>query len=274
MSNASRNVAIVTGASGAIGAATVAQLLKHGYAVYGTSQNSKPGQSSVDGFVLRTLDVRDERAIGALVDDVMREAGRIDLLVNNAGATLVGALEETTLAETRDLFDVNFFGAVSATTSVLPHMRAARRGRIVFVSSVLGFLPAPFMGIYAASKHALEGYAESLDHEVRAFGIRSILVEPSFTATAFMRNRREASRRLPAYATARARVFDKLAEETDHGARPEAAADALLAAVSATTPKLRYPVGNANSLRRLRCFRPGVDVRCQLPAPIRAGRVK
>lgn len=105
--------------------------------------------------------------------------------------------EETSLTEARDLFDTNFFGALSATTAALPHMRRQQHGRIIFISSVLGFLPAPFMGIYGATKHAIKGYAETLDHEVREFGIRSILVEPSFTATNLVDKQRETAQRLP-----------------------------------------------------------------------------
>src|SRR5437879_4295945 len=180
MLNPSPKVALVTGAGRGIGAAIATRLHDDGYAVYATSRAEAPA-APASGIAMRRLDVRDEKAVAALVDDIVREAGRIDVLVNNAGAMLAGAIEETSLAEVQDLFDTNFFGAVSATKAVLPHMRRARRGRIIFISSVLGFLPAPFMGIYGATKHAIEGYAETLDHEVREFGIRSILVEPSFT---------------------------------------------------------------------------------------------
>ena len=256
MPSASRNVAIVTGASRGIGAATANHLVNHGYTVYGTSRKLGEPPSGPAGIIMRAVDVRDHEAIDRLVDEVMRDTGRIDLLVNNAGAMLVGALEETTFAEAKELFEINFFGAVRATTAVVAHMRDARRGRIVFVSSILGLLPAPFMGIYAASKHALEAYAETLDHEVRAFGVRSILVEPPFTATQLVENRTEASQRLPAYASVRARVLRKFAEDTAHGVRPEAVAEAVLEAASAAAPSLRYPVGGAKSLGRLRRFVP------------------
>ena len=205
---------------------------------------------------MRSLDVRDDKATATLVDHILREAGRIDVLVNNAGAMLAGAIEETSLAEAWDLFNTNFFGAVSATMSVLPHMRRARRGRIIFISSVLGFLPAPFMGIYGATKHAIEGYAETLDHEVRDVGIRSILVEPSFTATNLVDKQREVVQRLPEYTEVRSRVLRKFADDTRQGSTPESVADVVAAAVVATAPKLRYPVGPANSLSRLRRFIP------------------
>jgi short-subunit dehydrogenase len=101
---------------------------------------------------------------------------------------------------------VNFFGAARVTRAVLPTMRAQRSGRVVFVSSVVGFVPAPFMGFYAASKHALEGYSESLDHEVRALGIRAILVEPGYMKTKFDKNATVAARTIGDYSEARERV--------------------------------------------------------------------
>ena len=152
------------------------------------------------------LDVRDDESVKRGVEEILAKSGRIDVLVNNAGSSIVGAIEETDTAQARDLFDVNFFGAVGVTRAVLPTMRAQRSGRIVFVSSVLGFLPAPYMGFYAASKHAIEGYAESLDHEVRGLGIRAILVEPTFMKTRLDRNAAVAAQTIGDYAATRARV--------------------------------------------------------------------
>jgi NAD(P)-dependent dehydrogenase (short-subunit alcohol dehydrogenase family) len=249
-------VALVTGADRGIGAAVASRLQSDGYTVYGTSRNVDAPRSWTTGIVMRRLDVHDEAAVSELIDKVVSEAGRIDVLVNNAGSMLAGAIEETSMVEARDLFDINFFGAMRATTAVLPHMRAARSGRIIFISSVLGFLPAPFMGIYGATKHAIEGYAETLDHEVREFGIRSILIEPTFTATKLVEAQCQTARKVSEYASVRSRVLRKFADDTRHGGSPEDVADVVLAAVSATAPKLRYPVGQAKSLSRLRRFVP------------------
>jgi len=98
---------------------------------------------------------------------VLDKAGRIDALVNNAGYTLIGSLEETSIEEAKELFDTNFFGVLRMSQAVLPVMREQGYGRIANIDSVVGFVPAPYQGIYAASKHALEGYSESLDDEVR-----------------------------------------------------------------------------------------------------------
>jgi NAD(P)-dependent dehydrogenase (short-subunit alcohol dehydrogenase family) len=255
MLSPSPKVALITGGGRGIGAAIATRLRNDGYTVYATSRADAPVPPA-SGIAMRSLDVRDDKAVAALVDDILREAGRIDVLVNNAGAMLAGAIEETSLAEARDLFDTNFFGAVSATTAVLAHMRRARRGRIIFISSVLGFLPAPFMGIYGATKHTIEGYAETLDHEVREFGIRSILIEPTFTATNLVDKQREAAQRLPDYAAVRSRVLRKFADDTREGSTPKSVADVVAAAVVTTAPKLRYPVGPARSLSLLRRFIP------------------
>lgn len=123
------------------------------------------------------MDIRDEASIERGIQAIIAQAKRIDVLVNSAGVTLLGATEETAIAEAQTLFDTNLFGLLRVIKAVLPHMRKQHSGRIVNVSSVLGFLPAPYMALYSASKHAVEGLSETLDHEVRKFGIRVALVE-------------------------------------------------------------------------------------------------
>jgi NAD(P)-dependent dehydrogenase (short-subunit alcohol dehydrogenase family) len=210
-----------------------------------------------EGVERVSLDVRDEASITAAVASVLSRAGRIDALVNNAGTTIVGAIEETETAQAQALFDVNFFGAARVTRAVLPTMRAQRAGRVVFVGSVVGFVPAPFMGFYAASKHALEGYSESLDHEVRALGIRAIVVEPGFMKTRFEKNATVATGTISDYTEARERVGARINENIEDGGDPALVAEAITAALSARRPKLRYPVGKgAGMLAALRSFVP------------------
>jgi NAD(P)-dependent dehydrogenase (short-subunit alcohol dehydrogenase family) len=252
---AAQKVALVTGVSSGIGEATARALARDGYRVFGTVRS--PDGAAPEGVERVSLDVRDEASISGAVASVLSRAGRIDALVNNAGATIVGAIEETDTAQAQALFDVNFFGAARVTRAVLPTMRAQRSGRVVFVSSVLGFVPAPFMGFYAASKHALEGYSESLDHEVRALGIRAILVEPGYTKTKFDKNATVAVRTIGDYSEARKRVGARLNENMESGGDPALVAEAIAAALSARRPKLRYPVGKgAGTLATLRSFVP------------------
>jgi short-subunit dehydrogenase len=128
-------------------------------------------------------DVTKEESVEALIAELMSRAGRIDLLVNNAGTGLIGGGEESSIAQAQALFDINLFGLLRTTIAVLPIMRRQRTGRIVNLSSVMGLIPAPYSALYAATKHAIEGYSESLDHELRPLGIRVVLVEPAYTRT-------------------------------------------------------------------------------------------
>src|SRR5713226_8298312 len=172
-------VALVTGVSSGIGRATATLLSGRGFRVFGTMR--KPGEINgpLEGVELVRLDVRDEESVRSCLRTVLDQAGRIDALVNNAGYTLIGSLEETSIEEAKDVFETNFFGVLRMSQALLPIMREQGYGRIANISSVLGFLPAPYQGIYAASKHALEGYSESLDHEVRQFGIRVSVIAVS-----------------------------------------------------------------------------------------------
>jgi NAD(P)-dependent dehydrogenase (short-subunit alcohol dehydrogenase family) len=173
-----QKVVLITGASSGIGRATAELLTSRGYRVFGTARNPDT-VVPLQGVELLPLDVRDDGSVQAGVETALSRGGRIDVLVNNAGYAVVGAIEETSPSEAQALFDTNVFGVLRMVRAVLPAMRRQGSGTIVNTSSVLGFLPGPFMGLYASSKHALEGLSESLDHEVRGFGIRVVLVEPT-----------------------------------------------------------------------------------------------
>src|SRR4051794_19151690 len=177
-------VALVTGASAGIGEAAARALVRAGFTVYGTSRKAAAGEQR-DGVVFLPLDVTDDGSVADVVREVLARSGRIDVLVNNAGVGIAGAAEESSIEQARALFETNVFGSIRMTRAVLPHMREQGGGRIINVSSVLGLVPAPFMALYAATKHAIEGYSESLDHEVREHGVRVLLVEPGYTNTAF-----------------------------------------------------------------------------------------
>src|SRR3954452_21504342 len=198
----SMRVAVVTGASSGIGEAAARSLAGAGFTVYGTSRKAVAGEQR-DGVTFLALDVTDDESVAGAVREVLGRSGRIDVLVNNAGVGTAGAAEESSIAQAQALFDTNLFGAIRMTRAVLPHMRERRSGRIINVSSVLGFVPAPFMALYAATKHAVEGYSESLDHEVREHGVRVLLVEPGYTSTAFDANAVPADEPLPLYARRR-----------------------------------------------------------------------
>ena len=202
-------------------------------------------------------DVTNDEAVDAAVREVLAKAGRIDLLVNNAGVGLVGAAEESSLEQAKSIFDVNLFGAIRMTKAVLPAMRQHRSGRIVNISSVLGLIPSPFSALYASSKHAIEGYSESLDHEVRASGIRVVLVEPAYTSTGFDSNSLLADQPNDHYAAARANAEAVLRAVAATADSPDVVAEAVVTAATATTPRLRYTAGSmARKVSLLRRFVP------------------
>ena len=241
-----KSVAIVTGVSSGLGAAIARELATSGYGVFGTVRSA--AAPVPDGVERVLLDVRDDASIEAAIAQVLDREGRIDALVNNAGGSILGAIEETDTEQAQALFEVNFFGAARVTRRVLPAMRAQRSGRIVFVSSVVGFLPAPFMGFYSASKHALEGYCESLDHEVRAFGVRALLVEPGFIKTNIDKNTTVAARAIDDYAVVRARVGSVINGSIEHGGDPAMVGKVVARALREPNPKLRYPVGKGTGM--------------------------
>jgi short-subunit dehydrogenase len=248
--------AVVTGASSGIGEATAERLAKAGYKVYGTSRRG--AQAGKRSFEMLTLDVTSDESVVSAVNQVIAAEGQIDLLVNNAGFGVApGAAEESSMAQARSIFDTNFFGIVRMTRAVVPHMRRRGAGRIINIGSVLGFLPMPFGALYAATKHAIEGYSESLDHELRTRGIRVSVIEPAYTKTQFDANFLEPDSKLEVYREVRAAVSKTVKEVMVGAEEPGVVADVVLRAAGAARPKLRYAAGGlANRLRLLRRFAP------------------
>src|SRR5947208_15911694 len=225
-------VAVVTGASSGIGQAAARSLVDAGFQVVGTSRNPASA-TPVKGVTFLGLDVTSDESVRSLVGEVIEHFGRVDVLVNNAGLGATGAAEESSIGQAKEIFDVNVHGVIRMTNAVLPHMRANGGGRIVNVSSSLGLIRAPYMAVYAATKHAIEGYSESLDHEVREHGIRVLLVEPAYTRTGFDTNALQPDAPLPVYAERR-QVFDGLvATAMADGDDPATLAKAIAAAAIA-----------------------------------------
>src|SRR4051812_42475481 len=230
-------IALVTGASSGIGEATAERLAVAGYKVYGTSRRA--AKASQRSFDLLPLDVTRDESVEATVGELLRLEGRIDLLVNNAGFGVAPAgAEESSIEQAQSIFDTNFFGVVRMTRAVVPHMRRQGHGRIINIGSVLGFLPAPYMALYAATKHAIEGYSESLDHELRTRGIRVSVIEPANTNTQFDANLLQPDAKVDDYRDARAGVAARMTEMVTTGEEPGVVADAVLKAAIAPYPKL------------------------------------
>jgi NAD(P)-dependent dehydrogenase (short-subunit alcohol dehydrogenase family) len=242
MNRTDLGVALVTGASTGIGRATARSLKRAGYRVFGTSRKAADGNP--DGITMLVCDVTDDASVQKMVAEVINKAGRIDLLVNNAGIGVVGGAEESSFEQCRSIFETNVFGCIRIIKAVLPHMRSQGEGRIINISSVLGRIPAPFMALYSATKHALEGYSESMDHEIRKFNVRSILIEPAYTKTNFDQNSVMADRPLSIYEKARNGMIELTRQAMTTADAADVVAKTVVKAATALKPRVRYTSGS------------------------------
>ena len=254
MTNGPSRVVLITGASSGIGRATAELLAGRGHRVFG-GVRAPATTRPLAGVELVPLDVRDEASVKACVEEVRSRAGRIDVLINNAGVNLVGAVEETSISQAQALFDTNVIGVLRMIQAVLPGMRRQGAGLIVNISSILGFIPAPFMGVYASTKHAIEGLSESLDHEVRAFGIRVVLIEPHYIRTNLDASAAQAEGRIDAYAPQRQRTAAVITHNTNTAPEPKLVAEEVLRSIEGPY-RMRRPIGQAALLSWLRRLLP------------------
>ncbi len=231
-------VTLVTGASRGIGAEIAARLRDAGHRVIGTSRSGEP-TPQVDE--MRPLDLGDERSVTTLIESIIRDHGRIDVVVNNAAHTVVSPAEELPIDEAQRLLDVNYLGAVRLANAVLPHLRARGSGRLVFISSLGGLMGIPGQSHYCASKHALEGWVDGLHLELRQFGIHVSLVEPGSYRTEIIDvSPRAEWPTLAAYDGYREQLRASIESMTDAGGDPRKVADVVAKVVAARRPKLRY----------------------------------
>jgi NAD(P)-dependent dehydrogenase (short-subunit alcohol dehydrogenase family) len=237
------SVVLVTGASSGIGEAIAARLAKDGHQVFGTSRK---GGGTRGGVELLTLDVCSDASVQACVEGLLRRTGRIDVLVNNAGYLLSGAIEEATLEEARAELETNFFGVVRMVKAVLPAMRRARSGHILTISSLAGLVPAPFWGFYNASKFAVEAYMETLRLELAPFGIRVALVEPGIIRTPFYENPQ--AKPMPEYGPWRDRALKTVSQLAARAPGPDVVAEVVARLVASRNPPLRTRVARDASL--------------------------
>ena len=232
---------LVTGASSGIGQATAQLLAERGFNVFGTAR--KPAAAKSSNVTMVALDVRSDDSVKRCVEQVQAQAGRVDVLVNNAGYALMSAAEETSIDEAKAQLETNFFGAVRMVNAVLPGMRKAGAGKIINIGSLAGITAIPFSAFYTASKFAIDGYSEALWHEVRPFGIHVTVLEPGFIHTKIGETTQTAAAPLAPYNGVRQRVTAALARQVEHGIAPEKVAATVLRAIESRNPKLRYRVG-------------------------------
>lgn len=257
-------VALVTGSSSGIGYETSLLLARNQFVTYASMRNLKKGDelmkiASQETIPLKVieLDVNDDVSVNDAIDTILKENGRIDVLVNNAGYSIFGSLEELSLEEIKEEFETNFFGAVRAAKAVIPAMRKQSSGTIVNVSSIGGKVGLlPYFTAYHASKFALEGYTESLRQELVEFGINVILIEPGAVGTNFMDNMKTGKNYNPnesPYANTIQRVFEGAQVIMANTIHPREVAQVILNAVNSTSPNVRYSVGkDAESILKRR----------------------
>ena len=248
-----QKVSIITGSSSGIGSETALMFARNGYVTYATMRTPEKGvliKNAVEKENLPIkvvqLDVTDDKSLKNAIDHVTSEDGRIDVLVNNAGYGLVGALEELSIEEIMAQYETNFFGLVRVIQAVLPTMRKQRSGRILNLSSGAGLFGYPGGSAYVSTKFAVEGLSESIAYELEPFGIKVILIEPGYVKTNFANSMliaKKAQDPTSSYSQMMQRIAASSNELAKSGSSAELVANVILDAATNPNPRLRYLVG-------------------------------
>ena len=259
-----KQVAIITGCSSGIGYETSILLAKNGFKTYATMRNTDKGnklkeiaeKENVDLKIIK-LDVTDDHSIKNAIKEIVQETNRIDVLVNNAGNNIAGAVEDLSIEEFKEQFETNFFGLIRVTKEVLPIMRKQRMGIIVNVSSIVGKIPIPLNSAYVSSKFAVEGFSESIRYELEDFGIKVILIEPGVIKSNFYENTKMSKNSLmdpnSPYHPIAQKIFDAFLPMLQYAFPTKKVADIILEAVTSDNPEIRYAVGDdAKSINEAR----------------------
>ncbi len=252
--SSSKKVVLITGASSGIGKATALRLLQDGHIVYGAARRVKKMQDieMIGGHAIE-MDITKEEDIKNTVDIIIEKEGRIDVLFNNAGYGLYGPVEEVFMDDVRNQFEVNLFGLARLTQLVLPHMRAQGNGTIINTSSVGGKVYSPLGAWYYATKHALEGWSDTLRLEVKEFGVDVVIIEPGLIKTEFgdvMSAQLKKLDKKSAYKES-IETMISLGEKSfadGSGSDPEVIVNLVLRAIKAKNPQTRYVAGKFSHL--------------------------
>lgn len=235
-------VVLITGGSSGIGKAIGDFLFHKGFTVYGTSRNPEKVSNSL--FPLIALDVREVASIQSAVATIIQEAGRLDIVINNAGVGITGPLEEIPMDEIKNNFETNFFGPIEVMKAALPQMRAQQSGLIINITSIAGYMGLPYRSVYSASKGALELITEALRMEVKSFGIQITNVAPGDFATNIAAGRFHAPVvQGSAYEKVYAGVLQTMDAHVDSGSNPNEMAEAVYRIIQNPNPKIHYKVG-------------------------------
>lgn len=237
-----QRVALITGASSGIGQAIAQRLEREGLRVFGTSRDPQRAQA-VDGVEMLALDAHSDESVKTCVETVLARAGRLDILINNAGYILIGAAEEVSLVEAQEQFEANFFGALRLVKSTLPIMRRQGGGQIINISGPAGIVPIPFMGLFSASKAALEAYSMALRHEVKRLNIHVSLVLPGPIQTQVVQSSQRAAGRIGAYTPWEDSFLAGWQRGYQAADPPGLVADNVWGILNSRSPKAHYAVG-------------------------------
>jgi NAD(P)-dependent dehydrogenase (short-subunit alcohol dehydrogenase family) len=235
-------VVLITGGSSGIGKA-IGEFLHHkGFIVYGTSRNPERILNSV--FPLVVLDVRKPETIDAAIGKIISASGRLDIVINNAGVGITGALEEVPMEEIKNNFETNFFGPIEVMKAALPQMRSQHSGLIINITSIAGYMGLPYRSVYSASKGALELITEALRMEVKSFGIHITNVAPGDFATNIASGRFHAPLiKGSAYEIPYSNTLKMMDEHVDSGSNPNQMAETIYAIIQNANPRIHYKVG-------------------------------
>lgn len=231
-------VVFISGASSGIGQATAEYLSKLGYKVYGTSRKPE-NHPKIKGFTMLKMDVCDEASVKAAVEKVIEQEGRIDVLVNNAGYGIGGAIEYSIPAIAEAQMNTNFFGLYRVQHYVLKQMKIQNEGLIINISSIGGVIGLPYQGLYSASKFAVEGMTEALSKELATRNIRVCMIEPGDFKTGFTASRENIQVENDPLIKAR----EVIEHDEQHGQSPIKIAQLIAKIITLKKPKLRYPIG-------------------------------
>lgn len=245
--NKNEKVILVTGASSGLGFATAKLLSERGYVVYAGARSYKNMQSDENGTLKKVyLDVTEQTSIDNLINEIIVQKGRIDVLINCAAILVIGSIEDTSVEEYERVLNTNLMGTIRMCKSILPVMREQGSGLIINFSSIMGLLAIPFQSAYSSSKFAIEGFSEALSMEAKEFGIKAVMIEPTDHKSGSQKYRPHAElaeSESSAYSELFSRVVSKIEYDEAHGSEPEALAKMVGKIIHKKKPKLRYIVG-------------------------------
>jgi NAD(P)-dependent dehydrogenase (short-subunit alcohol dehydrogenase family) len=243
-----KKIALVTGGTSGIGKAICTYLHEKGVTVYGTGRNVSNNTTSQEGYHLVQCDITKDISVKETIAFVIQREGRIDVLVNNAGIGMAGAIEDSEIGEILNVFNTNVAGTLRTCKSVLPIMREQKSGLIINISSVGGLMGLPYRGIYSSSKSSVELISEAMSMEVMKFGIKVVLIEPGDFKTSINENRKVSLKtKESVYKEEFERIHHLINEEVNKGQDPQKIGKLVYKIMNTKNPKVRYNTGDFSS---------------------------